>query len=133
MNITWSVYDLAGNIWTYTSSFTTSMSCADWWCSDIFQLNILGWINADTRSFTWSLIIVTGTNLSSPYPYLTGVNNDILMCGRPYSWTILTGNIWIYDTTWTQINGILYTWTDLYITWMDGLDFILSGDVIIIQ
>jgi hypothetical protein len=109
------------------------MSCADWWCSDIFELNILGWTNIGNRLFTWSLIIVTGTNLSSPYPYLTGVNNDILMCGRPYSWTILTGNIWIYDTTWIQINGVLYTWTDLYITWMDGLDFVLSGDVIIIQ
>lgn len=133
LTITWYVQDLAGNIWTYNSSFTTMMNCADRWCSSIFQTTILWWLFTGTYPFTGSLIIVTGTNLNSIYPYLTGVNNDILMCWVPYTGAILTWNIWIFDTVWTQINGILYTWQDLYITWMDGLTWTLSGGVIIIQ
>ena len=133
LHITWTVYDLAGNLWTYNWSFTTSMNCADWWCSSIFQTTILWWTNFWVFSFTWSLIVVTWTNINSPYPYFTGINNDILMCWVPYTWTILTWNIWIYDTTGTQINGAVYTWDTIYITWMDGLDFTISNGVIIIQ
>jgi hypothetical protein len=117
IRLTGSVYDYANNHGSYDQTFTTSMSCADWWCVDFFRLTILWWINIWSYPFTWSIIVVTWTNLNSTYPYLTGSNNDILVCGRPYTWTILTWNIWIYDTTWTQINGLLYTWTDLYITW----------------
>jgi hypothetical protein len=109
------------------------MSCADWWCSDVFNINILWWTHFGPYSFTWWLIIITWTNLSSPYPYLTWVNNDTLMCGRAYTWTMLTWNIWIYDTTGVQINGAIYTGDILYITWMDWLDFVLSGGVVIIQ
>ena len=133
INITWSVYDYANNLWTYASSFTTSMSCADRWCSDVFTLNILWWTNIGNYTFTWGLIIITWTNLSSPYPYLTWVDNDILMCGRPYTGTILTGNIWIYDLSGIQINGNIYTEDTLYITGEDGLDFIYNNGVIIIQ
>lgn len=133
LSLSWSVYDYAGNHWTYAGNFTTRMSCADWWCADIFQLNILWWTNIGNILFTWTLIVVTGTNLNSPYPYFTWIDNNILMCGRPYMWTNLLWNIWIYDTIWIQINGNLYTGDSLYITWMDGLDFILSGNVIIIQ
>ncbi len=133
LSITWSVYDLANNLWTYNGSFTTAMSCADRGCSDIFELTILWWTHFWTSFFTGSLIIVTGTNLNSPYPYFTGTNNDILMCGNPYTWAILTGNIWIFDNSWAQINGAFYTWENLYITGLDGLDFVLSNGVIIIQ
>ncbi|EKD24981.1 MAG: hypothetical protein ACD_80C00142G0023 [uncultured bacterium (gcode 4)] len=132
LQITWSVYDLAGNLWLYTSSFTTAKSCLDWWCADFFTVNILSGTSIWARSFTWNLIQVTWTNINSPYPYLTGINNDILMCGRPYSWTILTWNIWIFSTTWSQINGILYTWSQIYITGMDGIDFVYNNGVIVI-
>jgi len=133
IQLTWSVYDYAGNNGIYWGNFRTRMTCVDRWCADIFTLNILWGTNIGNYLFTWSLIIITWTNLSSPYPYFTGVNNDILMCWLPYTWTILTWNIWIFDTSGTQINGILYTWKELYITGMDGLDFIYSGGIIIIQ
>jgi hypothetical protein len=55
------------------------------------------------------------------------------MCGLPYSGTILTGNIWIYDTTGTLINGATYTNDQLYITGENGLDFVYSNGVIIVQ
>lgn len=131
--ITGAVYDYANNLWSYAGSFTTSMSCADWWCADAFSLNILWWTNIGNYAFTWWLIIITWTNLSSPYPYLTWENNDILMCGRPYTWTILTWNIWIYDLSGTQINGMTYTDDTLYITGENGVDFVYSNGVIIIQ
>lgn len=131
--ITGIVYDYANNLWSYASSFTTKMSCSDWWCSDLFNLTILWGTNIGNYTFTWGLIIITWTNLSSPYPYFTWANNDILMCGRPYTGTILTGNIWIYDTTGTEINGILYTGDELYITGVDGVNFTYHNWVIIIQ
>lgn len=131
--ITWSVYDYAGNQWIYASSFTTKKSCADWWCADTFGLNILWWTFAWNTLFSWMLIIITWTNSNSFYPYLTWADADILMCWRPYTWTILTGNIWIYDTNGTLINGTSFTGEKLYITGMDGLDFILSNDQILIQ
>jgi hypothetical protein len=132
--ITWSVYDLANNPSGIRSfSFTTTKSCADLWCADYFTVNIFTWFNAGIFWFTGTLIQITWTNINSPYPYLTGINNDILMCGLPYTWTILTGNIWIYDTTGVMINGALYTWLELYITWVDGVDFTYDNGVIIIQ
>ena len=98
-----------------------------------FGLNILWWTFAWNTMFSWMLIIITWTNSNSIYPYLTWVNNDILMCWLPYTGTILTGNIWIYDTNGILINGASFSWDSLYITGMDGLDFILSNDQIHIQ
>ncbi len=133
IQITWFVKDLAGNIWTYIGSFTTAMSCEDRGCADYFTVNIFTGFNAWSFHFTGTLIQVTGTVIWSPYPYLTGIYNDTLMCGRPYSWTLLTGNIWIYDTSGIQINGYLYTGNILYITGLDGLNFIYDNGTIIIQ
>ena len=133
IQITWSAYDYAGNQWTYAGSFTTKKSCADWWCVDTFWLNILWWTFAGNNIFSGTLIIITGTNNSSIYPYITWDNNDILMCGLPYTGMILTGNIWIYDTNGLSINGTSFTGATLYITGMDGLDFILDNDQIRIQ
>lgn len=133
ISITGYVKDLAGNTTTGHRQFTTRPSCASLLCTDTFQLNILWWFYSWPYPFTGSLIIVTWTNLNSPYPYLTGTNNEILMCGRPYIWPILTWNIWIYDSLGTSIKGTTYTSDELYITGMDGLDFIISGWVIIVQ
>ncbi len=131
--ITWSVKDLASNTSNASWQFTTRPSCSFWWCTDTFGLNIFWGSYAWTYSFSGGIIIVTWTNINSPYPYLTWTNNDILMCGRPYTWTILQWNIWIYDTNGISINGTLYTWDGLYITWMDGLDFIYTNGTIIVQ
>lgn len=133
ISITGTVYDYSNNLWSYAGNFTTKMSCSDWGCSDLFTLNILWGTNIGNYTFTGGLIIITWTNLSSPYPYFTWINHDILMCGRPYTGTILTGNIWIYDTTGTEINGIHYTNDELYITGVDGVDFTYNNGVIIIQ
>ncbi|MFA7298569.1 MAG: hypothetical protein WC010_02885 [Candidatus Absconditabacterales bacterium] len=133
IEITGSVYDLAGNPGTYNGNFTTTKSCADLGCADFFTVNVLSGINIGVYPFTGTLIQITGTNINSPYPYLTGLNNDILMCGFPYTGTILTGNVGIFDTTGTQINGILYTGLELYITGLNGIDFTYSNGVISIQ
>ena len=130
--ITGYVKDLAGNITTGNRQFSTRPDCGFFWCSELFDVNILDGLFLWSFAFSWSVIQVTWTNTNSPYPYFTWVYNEILMCGRPYTWAILTGNIWIYDTSGTQINDI-FTGDKLYITWMDGLDFILSGNVVIIQ
>lgn len=132
INITGSVYDLAGNKWTYVSQFTTAMSCLDRWCADIFTVDILWWSYSWLSLFTGYLIQVTWTNINSPYPYLTGINNDILMCWLPYIWTILTWNIWIFDTVGTSIKGTTYTDDMLYVTGMDGLNFTYDNGTIVI-
>jgi len=131
--VTWYVKDLAGNTTTNNRQFTTRPSCSFWWCIDMFQVDIEAGLFSWNYMFSWSLIIITWTNLTSPYPYFTGNNGTILMCWRPYTWTQLTGNIWIYDTLGTIINGTHYTWEELYITWIDGIDFIFSGHTIIVQ
>ena len=133
LQITWVVYDLAGNEWTYSAQFSTTMSCIDRGCADFFTVDILGGLNIGTYTFTWDFIYITWTNTNSPYPYFTGINNDILMCGRPYTGTILTGNIWIFDTTGNSIKGTTYTEDELYITGLDGIDFIYSNGTIIIN
>lgn len=131
--ITWYIQDLANNVTTGSRWFSTRPGCLFFWCSTTFGMTILEGMFTGNFAFSGSLLQVTWTNITSPYPYLTGINNDILMCGIVYTWTILTWNIWIYNTTGTQINGTLFTGSRLYITWMDGINFILSGDTIIIQ
>ncbi len=132
ISITGSVYDLAGNKGTYTSQFTTAMSCLDWWCADTFTVNVLWWIYSWLSLFTGSLIQITWTNINSPYPYLTGINNDILMCWLPYNWTILTWNIWIFDTFGTSLKGTTYNNENIYITGMEWLNFTYDNGTIII-
>jgi len=133
ITITWYVKDLANNQTTNNFQFTTRPNCAFFWCAEVFEVHILSGIFSWIFGFTWSIIQVTGTNIASHYPYLTGTNHDILMCWLPYTWTILTWNIWIYDTTGTQINGYFFTGDKLYITGTNWLNFVLSGNVIIIQ
>lgn len=132
IRITGYVKDLAGNVTTGNRQFSTRPDCGFFWCSELFEVNILDGLFLWHFSFSWSIIQITWTNTTSPYPYFTWSYNEILMCGRPYTWTMLTGNIWIYDTSGTQINEI-FTGDTLYITWMDGVNFTLSGNVIIIQ
>lgn len=133
ITITGYVQDLAGNSHNTTWSFTTRPSCSFRWCNETFQVHILGGLFSWEQLFSWSALIVTGTFPDSIYPYLTWNNNEILVCGRPYLWTNLTGNIWFYDNSWETLTSLLYTENDLYISWMDGVDFILSGNVVIIQ
>ena len=126
--ITWFVADLVGNTWDFTMSFVTRPDCAFWWCNAVFQV-----IGSAFGSlwFTGSLLVVTGTdaNTYSPYPYLTGELWDTLMCGTPYSWTVLHSSA-LYDSTDTSVNGIFYTWEDLYITW---LNFVIENGIVIIE
>lgn len=128
ITITWFAADLVGNTWTFTLSFTTRPDCGFWWCNTIFQ--VFG-LDAGTFGFTGGLLVITwtDTNTYSPYPYLTWELGDTLMCGLPYSWTILDGNINLYDTSDTLLTHSFYTWTDLYITW---LDFTIENGVVVI-
>lgn len=128
--ITWLVSDLAGNQWSFTTSFTTRPDCSFFGCSEILNINILEWINVWSFDFTGTILVVTGTNPNSPYPYLTWVNNDTLVCWYPWTGAILTGNISIYDQSWTMLNGSEYTGKSLYIT---GLNFTVVDGVIIVQ
>jgi hypothetical protein len=80
--------------------------------------------------FTGTILVVTGTNLDSPYPYLTWANNDVLMCGYEWTWAILTWNVSIYDSEDNLINWNLYTGNVLYIT---GLNFTIVDWVIVVQ
>lgn len=159
IHITGYVKDLANNETTDSRQFTTRPNCAFFWCSDVLEVNIFEGLFSWNFDFSGSFIQVIGADINSSYPYLTWVDNTILMCGQPYTGTMLTWNIWIYDTTGTQINWTIFTgdslyitwviwiydtvgaqinWTifngdSLYITWTSGLDFIISGNVIIIQ
>jgi len=129
IKLTGSVFDLAGTEWTLDITFTTRPSCQDWWCSEIFQVITLTGDYNGIFDFSWSLIIITWTDINSPYPYLTWVDGDILMCGFPYTGTILTGNIPIADSQGASVKGSLYTWIELYITW---LNFVVQNWVIVI-
>lgn len=132
VRITWFVLDLAGNTWLLNMSFVTRPSCAQWWCNEIFQVINLTWNYAWIFDFSWALIILTGADPhpNSPYPYLAWDNWDILMCGFPYSGTILTGNIPLVDAQDVSIKWSLYTWLELYIT---GLNFTVEDWVIVIS
>lgn len=124
--IAWSASDLAGNIWTFNTSFTTRPDCSFFGCNEILNIKI----GLDLLEFTGSNLIITGTNPNSPYPYLTGENNDILYCGHERTWANLTGNVPIYDTDWNQINWVFYNQEALYIT---GLNFEIIDGVIVVQ
>lgn len=134
INLTGMVVDLAWYTWTANWNFTTRPDCSFYWCNEILNIFIMTWSHFNwwlPWQFTWELLIVTWTNINSPYPYLTWVNNDILMCWLPYDWTELTWNVNIYGPDWTTIiNGNLYTWTELYIT---GLDFTYNNWVITVN
>lgn len=123
INLTWMVIDLAWYTWTASWSFTTRPDCSFYWCNEILNIYIMTWSYFNWGlpwQFTWELLIITWTNPNSPYPYLTWVNNDILMCGFPYNWTELTWNINIYSADGiTIINWDNYTGTELYVTWLD--------------
>lgn len=130
ISITWIALDLAGNTGTLSTSFTTRPDCSFFGCNEVLNVNILGGTYAWSFDFTWTILIVTGTNINSPYPYLTGTNNDILMCGYEWTWAVLTGNVQIYDSTNTLINGTVYSGNALYIT---GLNFTIVDWVIVVQ
>lgn len=128
--ITWLALDLAGTSWTLSTSFTTRPDCSFFGCNEILNISILGWTFAGLYEFTWTLLVVTGTNPDSPYPYLTWVNNDILMCGVEWTGAVLTWNVQLYNASGTLINGTVYSGNDLYIT---GLNFTIVDWVIIVQ
>lgn len=133
IRITGYVSDLAGNGASFSQKFTTRPGCSYFWCSTIFGLNILGGLFSWDYAFSGSLIKVIGTHANSPYPYLTWTDANILMCGIPSTWTILTWNMNISSPTGAILNGIFFTWDKLYITWSDGLKFILSWYTILVQ
>jgi len=124
------VLDLAGNTGTRVTTFTTRPDCSFFGCNELLNINIMDWSNLGTYIFTGSLLVITGTNANSPYPYLTGANSDIVMCGLPWTGAVLTGNIEIYNNSWVSIKWSNYTGNKLYIT---GLNFIVSNWVIIVQ
>lgn len=129
--ITWSASDLANNVYsTFTTSFTTRPDCSFFGCNEILNINILDGNFAWSFDFTWTILVVTWTNPNSPYPYLTWLNNDILMCWVEWTWAVLTWNVTIYDSSNNQINWNLYTGNALYIT---GLNFTIVDWVIIVQ
>lgn len=121
INISWYAMDLVGNEILDAWWFTTRPSCAFYGCSEILDIYIMTWINLpwSPYSFTWSLLIATWTNPDSPYPYLMGVDNNILMCGFPWTWANLTGNIQIFEWDGETLLTTDYTQHKLYITWLN--------------
>lgn len=130
VSITGIALDLGGTSWTFSTSFTTRPDCSYFGCSEILNINILGGTYMGLSTFTGTILVVTWTNPNSPYPYLTGANNDVLMCGFPWTGAVLTGNVQIYDENWTSINWTVYSGGSLYIT---GLNFTIVDGVITVQ
>lgn len=130
VTITWTALDLAGNTWVFNTSFTTRPDCSYFGCSELLNLDIVGWLYSWSYQFTGTILVVTWTNIDSPYPYLTWTNNDILVCGYEWTGAILTGNVQIYNGSSTLINGTIYSGNALYIT---GLNFSIVNWVIIVQ
>ncbi|MCF7834682.1 hypothetical protein K9M48_01315, partial [Candidatus Gracilibacteria bacterium] len=126
VSITGIFLDLAGSTGIANFSFTTRPGCDYFGCSTFLGINIDG----ITSDFDGDFLIITGTNPDGPYPYFTGINNEILMCGPNFTGTTIDGNIPLTDTNNQSVLGIFYTGTKLYIT---GLDLILSGNTIFIQ
>jgi len=122
VNVTW--VDLAWTTGTYRREFTTRPSCDFFWCID--NLIITGGIS---YIFTWKFLSITWTNPDSPYPYFTWENNEILMCGKDWTWINFVG-IPIYDVTWNLLWWSTYTNHQLIITW---LNFVFNSWVILIQ
>lgn len=113
LHVTWA--DLAGNVKTFQSSFTTRPDCSFFGCID--SVTII-WDNIN-QIFSWTVLFITWTNPNSPYPYLTWENKEILMCGKDWSGTDILGNVHLYDALWNRLNNVQYTWNDLFITWLD--------------
>ncbi|HCB51164.1 TPA: hypothetical protein DEP21_01075 [Patescibacteria group bacterium] len=130
VSITGVALDLAGNIGTLSTSYTTRPDCSYFGCSEVLGINILGGTSAGSYLFSGALLVVTGTNPNSPYPYLTGVNNDTVMCGLQWNGAQLTGNVSLYNSNNDSINGTTYTGNTLYIT---GLNFTIVNGVIVIE
>ncbi|MFZ2150975.1 MAG: hypothetical protein WAZ12_03340 [Candidatus Absconditicoccaceae bacterium] len=126
ISITGLFLDLAGTTGSANFSFSTRPECSYFGCSTFLGIDIDG----ITSNFDGKFLIITGTNPDGPYPYFTGINNDILMCGPNFTGTSITGNIPLNNTNSQSILGIHYTGTQLYIT---GLDIILSGNIVFIQ
>jgi len=124
LSVTWS--DLAGSIKILQDSFTTRPECSFFWCID--NVNII-W-NGINQIFSWMVLSVIWTNPSSPYPYLTWGNNEILMCGKDWSGTNISDSIYLYDESWNRLNNVWYTWNELFITW---LDVVYQNGVIIVE
>lgn len=132
INISWYAMDLAGNEVSESWSFGTRPSCGFYGCSEILDIYIMWWTYAggSPYSFTWGLLIATWTNSNSPYPYLTWAENNILMCGFPWAWADLTGNIQIFEWDWETPLTQTYTGHELYVTW---LNFTYSNGVFYIE
>lgn len=126
VSITWLFLDLAWTTWSANFSFSTRPECSYFGCSTFLWIDI-DWI---ISNFDWKFLIITWTNPDWPYPYFTWTNNDILMCWPNFTWTSITWNILLNNTNNQSILWIHYTWTQLYITW---LDIILSWNTIFIQ
>ena len=124
IHVTWA--DLAGNVKTFQSSFTTRPDCSFFGCID--SVTII-WDNIN-QIFSWTVLSITWTNPNSPYPYLTWENKEILMCGKDWSGTDILGNVYLYDAWWNRLNNVQYTWNDLFITW---LDVIYQDGIIIVE
>lgn len=124
--ITWKFADLAWNTGIANFSFSIRPDCTYFGCPTFLGID-MGWI---ISVFSWDFLIITWTNPDWPYPYLTWINNDILMCWPNFTWTSITGNIQLENTNRQSILWLFYTWTRLYITW---LDLILSWNIIFIQ
>lgn len=123
VNVTW--VDLAWTTGTYQREFTTRPSCDFFWCIDSLDI-VMGGIS---YLFTWKFLSVTWTNPNSTYPYFTWENNEILMCGKDWTWINFVG-IPIYDVTWNLLWWSTYTNHQLIITW---LNFVFNSWVILIQ
>lgn len=125
--ITWIFNDLAWTTWFANFSFQTRPDCWYFWCSTILWIDI-DWI---VSYFDWEILIITWTNPDWPYPYLTWIDNNIMMCWPiNFTWTTLTWNIQLENNNWISVLWTFYTWANLYIT---GLDIMLSWNTIFIQ
>ena len=103
INVSW--WDLLWNYETFSTSFSTRPACDFFGCIDTLYVI---WRNFN-ELFTWNSLVVTWTNIDSPYPYLTWDNNEILMCSRDRNWSVFSGDVNIYDSNWNNINWLNYT------------------------
>lgn len=117
------VQDLAGVSNTSILSFETRPDCSVYGCINYLDLFYRDY-NTSIVRFTWPLLVVTWTFY--PYPVLTWENSDILMCWPDSNDKTLTWNIKIYSD-WSVINGNIYSYSWLYVTW---LEFIYEDGVI---
>lgn len=119
------VKDLVGMTGQQVYTFHTRKDCTFYGCVNFVDIFSGSLSNLIQPQFTWSLIVVTGTIL--PYPYLTWLSEDIVMCW-PIDWSIkLDWNIDIYSGN-EIFNWNVYPYWELYVT---GLDFEYQSGVIV--